>query len=289
MKLFMIIINKYVKKIFSIFFTIILIVGFLGLLFLIIYSFLKFGVFRIIYVIIWNISMFLMIIILFLRIILGLFGYIVHDGKAIIQYIFSINNLNSEDPLFIKSDSDFANLINTCVNGDGEFLNVIQEDEEIKNKVNDLNQNIDKYNNTRDRLKGLNCANEELVAKNSIMYVYMSLIEKNQLLLDISDSLTNINCSFARNDEMIILDEINDSAIFIIGIFTMCFLLGICLGISILTVIFFVHRYKYKYKDKNKDKDKDKDNISTLENKPNDISNTNVGLPINALSSNNIM
>ena len=239
-------INKYVKKISYIFFIITLIVGSLGFLFLIIYYISKSEVFRIIYIIIWNISMLLMIITLLLSIVFGLFGFVVHDGKAIIQYIFSINNLDNKDPLFINSNSYVANLINTCVNGDGEFLNVIQEDEEIKNKVNDLNQNIDKYNNTLNRLIDLNCANEELEVQNSIIEAYNSLIEKNRVLLDLGGSLTNISCSFARNDEMIILNEINDSAKFGIAIFVISLLLGICLGISILSGIIFVHRYKYE-------------------------------------------
>jgi len=271
-------INKYVKNIAYIFFSITLIVGFLGLLFLIIYFISKSEIFRIIYIIIWNVSMFLMIITLLLSIVFGLFGFVVRDGKAIIQYIFSTNNLNNQDPLFINSNSYISNLINTCVNGDGEFLRVIQEDEEIKNKVNDLNQNIDKHNNTLNRLIHLNCANKELEVQNSIIDAYTSLIEKSQVLLDIGYSLTNISCSFARNDEMIILDEINDSANFGIAIFVMSFLLGICLGISILTGIIFVHRYKYKNVTPTS---KDEVNIH------NDNSNTNINETNNNLSSNN--
>ena len=141
-----------------------------------------------------------------------------------------------------------------------------------------MNQNIDKYNNILNRLIDLNCANKELEAKNSIKDAYTSIIEKNQLLIDIGDSLTNISCSFARNDEMIILDEINDSANFGISIFVMSFLLGICLGISILTGIIFVHRYKYK------------NVISTSKNEVTihkDNSNSNISEPNHTLSSNN--
>ena len=78
--------------------------------------------------------MLLMIITLFLSIVFGLIGLVVHDAKAFIQYIISTNNLYSKDPLLIKVDSNVANLLNTCFNGDGEFLLAIQEDEEIKKK-----------------------------------------------------------------------------------------------------------------------------------------------------------
>ena len=239
-------INKYVKTIACIFFIITLIASFVGLLTLIIYFISKSELFRIIYIIIWNILMLLMIITLLLSIVFGLFGFVLYDGRAIIQYIFSTNNLNNADPIFIKSDSYVANIINTCVNGNGEFLRVIQENEEIKNKLNDFNQNIDRYNNILSRLSNLNCSNEELKAKTSIIDVYKSFKEKNNLVLDIGGSLTNISCNFARNDEMIILGEIDDSGKFGIAIFVMSFLLGLFLGITILAGIIIVHKFKYQ-------------------------------------------
>ena len=39
--------------------------------------------------------MLLMIITLLLSIVFGLFGFVLYDGRAIIQYIFSTNNLNN--------------------------------------------------------------------------------------------------------------------------------------------------------------------------------------------------
>ena len=155
-----------------------------------------------------------------------------------------------------------------------------------------MNQNIDKYNNTLNRLIDLNCANEELEAKNSIIDAFTCLLEKNQLLLDISYSLTNISCSFARNDEMIILGEINDFVNFGNVIYVMNFLLGISLGISILTGIFLVHRYKYKKNPKspsNKEVNINNDN-STAINNTNNNNSTVINKINNTLfsSSNNI-
>jgi hypothetical protein len=95
------VVNRAVKTVFT--FT--LVIAIIGLTLLILYYLCKSNVFRIIYVIIWNISMLLMILSILLSVVFGLIGYILHDAVAVIQYTLSENNLNSNDPIFIKSSS----------------------------------------------------------------------------------------------------------------------------------------------------------------------------------------
>lgn len=77
-------INKYVKKFLIIFFTITLCFGLLGLLFLIFYYCLKRNIFRIVYVIIWNISKILMILSNVIGVIFGIIGFISEDSVRVI-------------------------------------------------------------------------------------------------------------------------------------------------------------------------------------------------------------
>ena len=81
-------INKYVKKVLIIFFSITLFFGLMGFIFLILYYCSKRNSFRIVYVIIWNISMLLMILSILISVIFGLIGFISEDSLRVIQYIF---------------------------------------------------------------------------------------------------------------------------------------------------------------------------------------------------------
>ena len=239
-------INNYVKKYFILFFVITLIFGFLGLLFLILYYLSKINGFRIVYIIIWNISMLLMLLSILIGISFGLLGTFLHDGVRIVQYILSEDNLYSEDPLFIKTDLHVSDLINTCINEEGEFLNVIQENEEIKKNIDNFKQKSIKYNNTITDLSNLNCNDENSkVAQNTIINVYNLLLVKSNIVQNMSSNLTELNCRFVGNDERIILNEFDLISKKGLLICACCLLIGLLFGMSVLSGILFVHRYKY--------------------------------------------
>ena len=239
-------VNKYVKKIYIVYFIIILIFGLLGLLFLILYYLTKNNCFRIVYIIIWNISMLLMLLSILIGIIFGVSGTILHDGVRVVQYALSEDNLHSEDPIIIKNNEYTSDLINTCINGNGEFLYILQENEEIKKNIDKFNQNSIEFNNTIKTLSNLNCNDEKSnVAKNSIINVYSSLLDKNNIVQNMSLNLMELNCRFVGNDEKIIINEINSISKKALLICACSLLIGIFFGISILAGILFVHRYKY--------------------------------------------
>ena len=266
------VVNRAVKTVFT--FT--LVIAIIGLTLLILYYLCKSNVFRIIYVIIWNISMLLMILSILLSVVFGLIGYILHDAVAVIQYTLSENNLNSNDPIFIKSSSFVSDLINSCVNGNGEFLKIIQENEDIKKYTDDFNTKEQTYNNFKNRLSSLKCNGQEQVAKQSIINVYDILLEKTSAALNMSDSLVNVNCSFARNDEMIIMGEIDNCAKKADALCACSFLVGICFGISVLAGILFVHRYKYSDELKEKDLVKNDVTITQTHNESSQNINGNI-------------
>ena len=263
-------VNKYVKKVISIFFTITLVFGFLGLLFLILYYIAKYNCFRIIYVIIWNISMLLMLFSILISIIFGIIGFLIHDGMRVIQYILSEDNLNNNDPLLIDSNNFISDLIVTCVNGDGEFLRVIQENQEIKNYLDKFNLNLVNYNNIIYQLNQFQSNEKEDIAKKSIINVFELLLIKTADLVNLSSSLVNINCNFARNDEMIVLGEMDSFSKYGVAICALSFLVGILFGLSILAGILFVHRYKYENENSGTSK------ITEIDNNANDKSDTNI-------------
>lgn len=241
-------INKYVKKILCLFFIINIIVAFFAFIFLLAYYISKSNVFRIIYVVIWNISMLLMIISIVLSVIFGLLGYLLTDATVIVQYILSTDNLNHKDPIFIKSNSTYvSNFIDTCFNGDGEFLRVIQKNEELKNYTKAFNETVEKHKNTLNELSRLQCKQaDEISTKNSIAIVYNSLVNKYEKLVNIGSSLTNISCTFAKNDKMIAIEQIDDAGNYGMCIFVLSFFVGILFAISILAGILFVHKCRYE-------------------------------------------
>ena len=239
--------NNNVKRVCYSIFSLTLVISFLAMAILVCYYIFKLNCFRIIYVFLWNISLLLMLLSIVLGVIFGIFSYLLHDGVRIIQYILSKENLDNPDPLFFDNDSFVSDIIDICVNGDGDFLKVIQEKEELKKYIEDIKQNKIKYNNTINSLYQINCNDDQgKKAKQSFLDVYETLYEKNLELLNLNNNLTNINCEFAKNDEMIILrqtESVSKKANSICGIII---LLRILLAISILSGILFVHKYNYE-------------------------------------------
>lgn len=243
-------INKYVKLTCNLIFSLTLVFGFLAIVMLILYMGYKYNVFRIIYVIIWNFSMLLMLLIILLGIIFGILSYVLHDAVRVAQYILSKENLDDPNSLFINQNSFISDLVNICVNGDGEFLKVIQENEELKEYINEINENEEKYNNTMNKLRQLQCDDSQgNQSKQAIIELYETLYGQANEIKSLGYKLINLNCGFARNDEMIILRQIDLTSKKANAISGLCIVVGILLGISIIAGILFVHRYRFETSD----------------------------------------
>ena len=141
----------------------------------------------------------------------------------------------------------------------------------MEKNIKNINQNSDKYKNIINQLNQFKCNEKEEIAKKSIINVYDLLLKKNTQLVEISSTLNNINCIFAKNDEMIILGEISSTSKSGIIISGFSFLVGIIFGLSIFAGILFVHKYKYKYENSLTDKYVIKSNESDT-----NINNSNI-------------
>jgi hypothetical protein len=241
-------INKLAKKVCILIFTLTLIFGILGLAFLCLYFFLKYNIFRIIYVVIWNISMLLMLFAILFAVVFGVLGYVLRDSVQVGQYILSRENLNSYDPLLFKPNNDeekdisVNDLIDVCANGDGNFMDILQENGQLKENIENWEKNQSIYRDKINNIDNLSCTgNEKAILRDN----YEKLLDVTNIGLNISHNLTSLKCRFARNDKNIILNEVNSAGKKGVALCGCSLLVGILLGISVLAGIIFVHKYKF--------------------------------------------
>lgn len=175
-------------------------------------------------------------------VVFGVIGYIAKDGVSVGHYILSSDNINSNDPLVFSTNDDdnVGELIDVCVNGDGNFFKILQETGNIYNNIETLKEKYKDYENILSRIDS--CPND-------LKSNFNNLKQITNKSLDISYNITNIRCSFAKNDKDIILNEANSWGKRGITLCAFALLVAFLLGISILTGILFVHRYHYKKSD----------------------------------------
>ena len=181
-------------------------------------------------------------------VIFGVLGYVSRDGVQIANYILSSQNLNSDDPLLFTSKNDYlTKLIEECVNKEGSFLSTIEDDiltyqEELEDYFEE--ELLEIYNNT--------CNNN---TRDSLVKYYQSLYNATTTILDITITLYNIKCRFAKNDKNIIINELESAGKRATALSTFQFLVAIFLAISVLAGIFLVHKYRRKSQDISLNKD----------------------------------
>lgn len=231
--------NKHIKNANIANFVLTLIIGVSGVVFLSLYYFFKKDIYRIIYIVIWNISMLFAIFVILFSVIFGIFGYICNDGIQIVNYIFSAENINSDNPVLFTKKNEFLSLmIEECVNEEGNFLSTIGEG--ILSSQETLDEG---FQEELDRLNSNTCNND---TRDSLMKYYQSVYDGLTDLNNIIGNLYNIKCRFAKNDKYIILNELDSAGKRAITLSTFQFLIGIFLAVSVLGGICLVHKYKYK-------------------------------------------
>ena len=264
-------INKLAKKICTLIFTLTLIFGILGLAFLCLYFFLKYNVFRIVYVVIWNISMLLMLFAILFAVVFGILGYVLRDAVQVSQYILSPENLDSDDPLLFDSDKNkndygdngnyddddekdisVTDLIDECANGDGNFMDLLQENGQLRENIENWEKNQSIYRDKINNIDDPSCTESE---KAVLRDNYEKLIDVTSVGLNISNNLTSLKCRFARNDKNIILNEVDSAGKKGVALCACSLLVGILLGISVVAGIIFAHKYKYDDSPTNAQKD----------------------------------
>lgn len=273
-------INKLIKRICKLIFSLTLIFGILGLAFLCLYFFLKYNVFRIIYVFIWNISMLLMLFTILFAVVLGILGYVLRDGVQVSQYILSPENLNSNDPLLFDSknhdndekDISVSDLIDVCANGDGNFMQLLQENGKLKENIDNWEKNQSIY---RDKIKNISNPSCNESEKVILRENYEKLLDVTNIGLNISNNLTNLKCRFARNDKNIILNEVDSAGKKGVTLCACSLLVGILLGISVVAGIIFVHKYKYDSPNDEKTKRRDLNNTTDINDSSQNVNKDN--------------
>ena len=190
--------------------------------------------------------LFVIFVILF-SVIFGVLGYIFIDGIQIVNYIFSVENINSDDPvLFTQKNVFLSEIIDECVNKEGIFIFTIEEEDMVSFK-----DTIDEsFQEEFDKLNSNTCNNE---MRDSLIKFYQSIYDVMIDITNIVGNLYNIKCRFAKNDKYIILNELDSAGKRAIVISTFQFLVGIFLAISVLGGIFLVHKYKNQNISENKE------------------------------------
>ena len=231
--------NRHIKNACIAIFVLTLIIGVLGLASLSLYYFLKSGIYRIIYMVIWNISMLFVILTIVVSVIFGVLGYIFRDAVQIGHYTLSSQNIKSDKPIVFTSKNEYlSDLIEECVNGNGYFISTFGEDtlnsqDELDDEFEEEISNI--YNNT--------CNND---TRDALIQFYESIYNATTKINTITGNLYNIKCRFAKNDKNIILNELESAGKRATVLSTFQFLVGIFLAISVLAGIFLVHKYKHR-------------------------------------------
>lgn len=271
-------VNGITKKVYTTIFTLTLIFGIFGLCFLLLYKLFKYCIFKVLYVIVWNISMLLMLLAVIAAIIFGIIGNVAKDGVAVVRYILSKENLNSHDPLVFSTSSDdnVDRIIDVCVNGDGNFFEVIQETGIIFENIKDLTEKDKKYGEIFSKISE---------CPENLKQGYTELQRITYKTLNISHNITDVRCNFAKNDKNIILNEANSWGKRGIVLCTFSLLIAYLLGISVVTGILLVHRYNEESIEENPSKTKnneisvnigkDNKNVDNFNNYKNSDTNIN--------------
>ena len=177
-------VNKIIKTIVLVIYIVALIIAILGLTLLSLYFFLKTNVFRIFYVVIWNISMLVMYISILISALLGIVGYILKDAVQVGQYILSPSNLNNADPLvFDPNDEYVSDLIDICANGNGDFVYLLNENGYLTKNIENYKEYINLY---KDKINAINsdetseCSSDD---KSELNNYYNQLINLGDIYL----------------------------------------------------------------------------------------------------------
>ena len=235
--------------------------GAFGLLLLSLYFFFKKNVFRILYVVVRNISMLLVYLCIILGTLLGILGNVFRDAVQVGQYVLSPENLNYTEPIiFEASDEYVSEFVDTCVKGDGNFTYVIKDGNVLIEKVDEWKQNQAAFQQVKD---GITCQGNQAQA-NELKGYYDQLLGMINQSLIMTYNLTYVSCAFAKNDKNIILNELDSGGSKGIGLCASCLVVGYTLGLSVLMGILLVHKYRWDYEEKKEEPNKDVGNETAV-------------------------
>ena len=188
----------------------------------------------------WNIEMFIIIETLLIGSILGILGVISKDVISILIYVKSSENLVKEEkPFLLEIDPNIREKINLCFNGDGNLM-----DDEFKGS---FNSQIDEYYDVFNENYSNFIKEEDFNKKDELKIAYEKLDDALKSLKNLNDNLKEeslknlLNCKFVGNDFAILVDELNDSLVkklllysYIIIIADLASVISIFFGIQVI-------------------------------------------------------
>jgi len=172
--------------------------------------------------------------------ILGILGVISKDAISILVYVKSTQNLVEEEkPFLLKIDPDIRKKINLCFNGDGNLM-----DDKFKGN---FNSEIDEYYDAFNENYSNFTKEDEFKEKTKLPEAYEKLDDALKSLKNLNDNLKDeslknlLNCKFVGNDFDILVDELNDSLVkklllysYIIIIADLASVISIFFGIQVI-------------------------------------------------------
>ena len=232
--------DKYCNLGLTALFCVIFLFSFLSLITLIIYFTCNCECISCLYHLFWNIEMIIIIATLLIGSILGILGVISKDVISILVYVKSTQNLVEEEkPFLLKIDPDIRKKINLCFNGDGNLM-----DDEFKGN---FNSEIDEYYDAFNENYSNFTKEDEFKEKTKLPEAYEKLDDALKSLKNLNDNLKDeslknlLNCKFVGNDFSILVDELNDSLVkklllysYIIIIADLASVISIFFGIQVI-------------------------------------------------------
>jgi len=223
-------------------FSVIFLFSFLSLITLIIYFTCNCECISCLYHLFWNFEMIIIIATLLIGSIFGIIGVISKDLISILQYTKSSENLNPKDgdeTFLLKINPEAKEKIDICFNKDGNLL-----DDEFDGS---FDSKIDEYYDNFEGNYSKFLTENEFTDNNDLKQNYEKLDTVIKGLKNLNDNLAKgnleklFNCKFVRNDFDILVDQLNDSMVkklliysYIIIISDLASVISIFFGIQVI-------------------------------------------------------
>lgn len=223
-------------------FSVIFLFSFLSLITLIIYFTCNCECISCLYHLFWNFEIIIIIVTLLIGSIFGIVGVISKDAISILQYVKSSKNLNPEDDeetFLLKINPDARQKIDICFNKDGNLL-----DDEFEGS---FESNIDDYYDNFEGNYSKFKTEKEFTDNKDLVEKYDQLDTVIKGLKNLNNNLAKgnleklFNCKFVRNDFDILVDQLNDSMVkklliysYIIIIADLASVISIFFGIQVI-------------------------------------------------------
>ena len=239
--------DKFCKLGLIILFSAIFLFCFLGLLTQILYFTCNCECVKCLYHLFWNFEMLIILVTLLVGVCFGIVGVLSKDAISLLQYTISQENLdvNKNNTFLLNIDEDNKEKINKCFNDNGELYN------DIFKSSSKYNSNVDEYYAEFEKNYNDFKNSEDYSKKTNLAKKYEELHQIMKSMKNLSDNLKEdnlkeiLNCKFIGMDFNILIDEIKESLVKKLVLFSLIIIIADLAGaISIFFGISVLNNYK---------------------------------------------